>query len=86
MNTSEIKRFKDKMFKETSQRARVEQAIINAFDLATKSGYKIAVASDEEANSFNFINPHDFLYGDTQDKVIALGVWKMADEGEVLKD
>jgi len=58
---------------------RIRQAIA----LAKAEGFLVVVATDEEANAWNEINPQDMIYGDTKENIIALGVWKYIDEEKV---
>lgn len=58
--------------------------INNAIENAIKNGFIVAVASDEEGNNFNELNPvkYPMFYNanEVNDKAIVLGVYRPLDE------
>lgn len=62
-----------------------ENLILRAFEKAKENGFTIAIASDEEANGFNEIQPIQLFFGDTKDNAIVMGVYGFIDENEIMK-
>jgi hypothetical protein len=58
------------------------EKIRKALREAKAKGFTIIVASDEEGNNWNEINPEVLFFGDTKEKFIALSVWRHIDEDE----
>lgn len=64
-----------------------ENKILETLQEAHNSGYTIAVASDEEGNNFNRINPTSGLfYKDSKKKTLVLSVWNHIEEEEIFED
>lgn len=61
------------------------EKIRNAIEEANAKGFKVIVASDEEGNNWNEINPEMLFYGDTKDKFIALSVYRSVDEEDAFE-
>ncbi len=59
------------------------EAIRKVLQEAKAHGYLIAVASDEEGNNWNEINP-EVLFFEAKDDVIALSVWRQLEEEDIM--
>ena len=59
--------------------------IKRVIEKAKEDGITVVVASDEEGNSWNTLNPLYMEYGDTKEGYIALGVFAPKDEEEVFE-
>jgi hypothetical protein len=66
--------------------AKIDEAI----RYAIKSGFRVVVASDDEGNGWNELNPVDYamFYGEAECKpnMIVLGVYGNVDEDEVFAE
>jgi hypothetical protein len=64
----------------------IDRAIKNAIKL----GFKVVVASDEEGNNWNELNPNEYAMfydnKETKPEMIVLGVYRSVDEDEVFRD
>lgn len=69
-----------------NEKEKLTEGIAKAIQKAIKSGYKVAVASDPEGNNWNSINPDYMEYSDSLPKVIALGVFGILQDEEVIRE
>jgi hypothetical protein len=75
---------------ENPKRQEAIKKIDNAIRFAIQVGFEVVVASDEEGNSWNTLNPIDYamFYSSEECKpnIIALGVYASIDEDEVMNE
>ena len=70
----------------TNEKSKAINRIQRAIEKAMEDGFTVVVASDEEGNNWNRIDPRFLNYDGTKDKYIALGVIAYVDESEIFEE